>query len=96
MEEKFTFADSTTGLEHALLTTLSLRRFGFSVRLATHTQTVGKETYVLHTVHATPPARPNRAERGAIVEAPYKAQAREIADTYNRLADAERRPDLEC
>jgi hypothetical protein len=67
MEERFSFADSPTGLEHAFTTTLALRRFGFAVRLETHTQTVGKQTFTLHTVHATPPARPNRKERGACV-----------------------------
>lgn len=64
MEDRYTFADSTTGLEHALEVTLVNRRYGYKTRLVTHTQTVGKETYTLHTVIATPPARPNRAERG--------------------------------
>jgi hypothetical protein len=87
MEERFTFADSTTGLEHAFATTLALRRFGFTVRLSTHSV----KGYTVHTVIAAPPMRPSRKERLA----PYLSQAKSIADKYNRLAEAERRPDLE-
>ena len=64
MEDRFTFANSTTGLEHALFTTLLHRAHGCRTRLVTHTQTVGKQTFVLHTVHSTPVPRPTRAKRG--------------------------------
>jgi hypothetical protein len=87
MEERFSFADSITGLEHAFTTTLALRRFGFTVRLETHSI----KGYTIHTVIAKPPARPNRTARLA----PYLSQAKSIADKHNRLAEAERRPDLE-
>jgi hypothetical protein len=63
-EDRFTFADSFTGLEHAFFTTLVQRGFGARTRLATHTQTVGEKTFVLHTVVATPAPRPTRTERG--------------------------------
>jgi hypothetical protein len=63
--ELFSFADSTTGLAHAFELTLTLRRNGFATRLETTTQTVGSlPPFTLHTVVATPPARPTRAERG--------------------------------
>ena len=58
--ERFTFADSTTGLEHAFELTIALRRHGFSTRLTTTTF----KGFTLLTVTATPATRPNRAERG--------------------------------
>ena len=62
MEERYSFADSITGLTHAFNTSLNLRRHGFTTRLVTHSMTVGKmEPFVLHTIIATPPAR-HRAE----------------------------------
>ena len=63
MEERFSFADSETGLTLALLTTLSLRRHGFKTRL--ETSVVCTQRFFLHTVVAQPPVRPTRAERGA-------------------------------
>ena len=62
--DRFTFANSTTGLEHALFTTLLHRAHGCRTRLVTHTQTVGKQTFVLHTVHSESVPRPTRAKRG--------------------------------
>jgi hypothetical protein len=59
--DRFTFADSVTGLEHALVVTLSLRRAGFKTRLVTSTLA----GFTLHTVVSTPPKRPNRKARGA-------------------------------
>jgi hypothetical protein len=94
MEDRMTFADSFTGLEHALFTTLLHREHGCKTRLVTHSMSVGKKTFVLHTVLSTPAPRPNRLERGCSL-APYKAQALEIAEMYNALAEAEARPDLE-
>jgi len=65
MADHFTFADSVTGLETAFELTLALRRSGFRTRLVTTTQTCGKlPPFTLHTVHATPPPRPTRRERG--------------------------------
>lgn len=64
MEDCMTFADSFTGLEHALFTTLLHREHGCKTRLVTHTQTVGKQVFTLHTVHSTPAPRPNREQRG--------------------------------
>lgn len=58
--EHFTFADSETGLTLALLTTLSLRRHGFRTRLASRVLS----RFPVHTVVATRPTRPTRAERG--------------------------------
>ncbi len=66
MVEHFTFADSVTGLTLALETALSLRRFGFRTRLAT--RDFGHR-FTVHTVVATPPRRPNRADRGCNVQA---------------------------
>jgi hypothetical protein len=67
-EDRFTFPDSFAGLEHALFTTLTQRRFGAKTRLVTHTQAVGKlPAFVLHTVVATPAPRPTRAERGCFL-----------------------------
>ena len=64
--DRFSFADSFTGLEHAFFTSLNLRRHGHRTRLVTHTQTVGKmPPFVLHTVVSVPPERPTRAQRGA-------------------------------
>lgn len=63
-EDRFTFADSVTGLEHALFTTLQQRAQGARTRLVTHTQTIGEKTFVLHTVVATQAPRPTRKERG--------------------------------
>ena len=63
--DRFTFADSETGLTMALYVTLTRRRHGFKTRMVTKpvklTQGIYGET---HTVIATPPARPNRAARG--------------------------------
>jgi hypothetical protein len=58
--EHYIFADSTTGLAHAFDLTLALRGQGFRTRLETTTF----KTFVLHTVIATPPTKPNRSERG--------------------------------
>ena len=99
MEERYSFADSITGLEHAFDTSLNLRRHGHRTRLVTVpimlTQGVPG---VMHTVISTPPTRPNRTERGCNLstpEAPFKTQAREIARMYNAITQAEARPDLE-
>jgi hypothetical protein len=66
MEDRFSFADSFTGLEHAFSLSLSLRRHEYKTRLVEVpillTQGVPG---ILHTVIATPPPRPTRAERGA-------------------------------
>jgi hypothetical protein len=65
-EDRFHFADSVTGLEHAAHITVSLRRAGFRTRLSTAVIKLGTgHTGLLHTVHATPPARPTRTQRGA-------------------------------
>jgi hypothetical protein len=66
-EDLFTFADSFTGLSHALFTTLLHRAHGCRTRLVTHTQSVGKQCFVLHTIHSEPAPRPNRRERGCHV-----------------------------
>ena len=60
MTEHFTFPDTVEGLEHALHTTLTLRHFGFKTRLATRELS----RFIVHTVVAEPPTRPNRRERG--------------------------------
>lgn len=60
MTERYTFADSETGLEHAFSLTLSLRAFGFRTRLVTREY----KGFTLHTVVATPPRRATRRERG--------------------------------
>ena len=54
------FADSTTGLEHAFHLTVTLRSHGFTTRLETTTF----NGFVLHTVIATPPTRLTSADRG--------------------------------
>jgi hypothetical protein len=68
MTDRFTFADSVTGLATAFELTLALRRAGFRTRLGTTTQTCGKlpplPPFTLHTVYATPAPRANRAARG--------------------------------
>lgn len=46
-EDRFTFADSFAGLEHALFTTLLQRRFGAKTRLVTHTESSPVQTHVL-------------------------------------------------
>ena len=67
MEDRYTFADSFTGLEQAFHTSLHLRRHGHRTRLVTHSMTVGKmEPFVLRTVVAVPPLRPTRKERGCL------------------------------
>jgi hypothetical protein len=64
-KDRYTFADSETGLTMALYVILTQRRHGFKTRMVTKpvklTQGIYGET---HTVIATPPARPNRAARG--------------------------------
>ncbi len=55
MTEHYTFAASETGLTHALLTTLNLRRHGYKTRLATRELCKFK----VHTVVATPATKPN-------------------------------------
>lgn len=60
MPERFTFADSETGLEHAFTLSLSLRAAGFKTRLVTHVLS----GFTVHTVVAVPRLRPNRKERG--------------------------------
>jgi hypothetical protein len=64
MAEHYTFANNVAGLEHALHTTLRLRARGFRTRLAVRQLT--RMTRVC-TVIATPPPRPNRAERGCLL-----------------------------
>jgi len=65
MTDRFTFADSVTGLATAFELTLALRRAGFRTRLGTTTQTCGKlPPFTLHTVYATPAPRANRTARG--------------------------------
>ena len=61
MTERFTFADTCAGLEHALRATLTLRRAGFKTRLATRQLT---RMTLVHTVVATPAPRSTRRERG--------------------------------
>jgi hypothetical protein len=62
MTERFTFADSVTGLTTALETTLTLRSHGFRTRLETTTRTVGSlPPFTLHTVVATPLPRARTA-----------------------------------
>jgi hypothetical protein len=98
MEDRYSFPDSFAGLVHAWNTSVHLRRYGHSTRLVEVPITLTKGIPgVMHTVIATPPARPNRAERGAVLkpQAPYKAQAQQIATMYNAIAQAEARPDLE-
>lgn len=63
MIERFTFADSVTGLDHAWTVTLSLRARGFK----THLETYEFKGFTLHTVVATPSRRPSRKERGCNV-----------------------------
>jgi hypothetical protein len=64
-EERFHFADSETGLSHALHITRSLRAAGFRTRLSTAVIKLGTgHTGLLHTVHGTPPTKPTRVERG--------------------------------
>jgi hypothetical protein len=60
MEERYTFANSAAGLEHALQTTLSLRAAGFKTRLVTRVLC----RFTVHTVVATPRRRATRRERG--------------------------------
>ena len=94
MEDHYSFADSFTGLEHAFDLARQLRAHGCKTRMVTQTVTVGKQAFVLHTVLSCPAPRPNRLERGCSL-APYKAQAMQIAEMYNALAEAEARLDLE-
>jgi hypothetical protein len=61
MTEFFSFPNTDAGLVQALHTTLSMRHQGFRTRLATRQLT--RITQVV-TVLATPPARPNRHDRG--------------------------------
>jgi len=61
MVDRYTFADSETGLTLALHTTLAQRRFGFTTRLVTVPIKLGTGfTGVMYTVVCVPPARPNR------------------------------------
>lgn len=67
MEERYSFADSITGLTHAFNTSLNLRRHGFTTRLVQVPIMLGKDAPgVMHTVVAKPPARPSRRERGLL------------------------------
>jgi hypothetical protein len=56
MTDRYTFADSVTGLQHAFDTTLNLRRHGYKTRLATR-ELHHSSVFTVHTVLATPPAR---------------------------------------
>lgn len=67
MTEHFTFADSETGLTHALHVTCSLRRAGFKTRLATRRLPHG---FVVHTVVPTPRPRATRKDRCSGFSAP--------------------------
>ena len=67
--DHYTFASfestgQTLGLAAAWDTTLHLRRQGHKTRLATRQW--GR--FIVHTVIATPPTRPTRAERGCLVK----------------------------
>ena len=55
----YTFADSETGLVHAMHITVSLRRIGFRTRLATRGFSMGT---IAHSEVATPPQRKTRRE----------------------------------
>ena len=64
MEDRYTFADSETGLTMALYVTLTRRRYGHKTRLVTQPVKLTQGIYgEMHTVIAKPPARPNRKER---------------------------------
>lgn len=65
MQDRFSFADSITGLQLAFDTTLRLRRYGCRTRLVTVPimLTQGMPA-VMYTVVSTPAPRPTRAERG--------------------------------
>jgi len=62
--ERFFFTATETGLTLALNLTLSLRRHGFRTRLTTERVA----HFDTHVVHATPRPRPNRRERGCLLE----------------------------
>jgi hypothetical protein len=65
MVERFCFADSFTGLEHAIGITLSLRHNGYKTRLVTTPIKLGAGFHsVMHIVEAQTPVRPNRMDRG--------------------------------
>lgn len=65
MEERYSFADSITGLTHAFNTSLNLRRHGFTTRLVQVPITLCKGVPgVMHTVVAVSASKPTRVERG--------------------------------
>ncbi len=67
MEDRYSFADSITGLTHAFNTSLNLRRHGFTTRLVQIPITLCKGVPgIMHTVIAKPPARATRRERGLV------------------------------
>jgi len=65
VEDRYSFADSFTGLENAFYISLHLRRFGYKTRLVSVpivlTQGVPG---VMYTVVATPKPKPSRKELG--------------------------------
>ena len=59
MTEYYSFPDTPAGLLLAWQTSVTLRRYGFTTRLVTR----NVAGFVLRTVVAVPPARPNRSVR---------------------------------
>jgi hypothetical protein len=64
MTERYTFANTPTGLTLMLRTTVSLRRAGFK----THASKSVFHGFTIYTLTATAAPRPNRRERGCTIE----------------------------
>lgn len=64
MVERYTLPHTLAGLRLALGVTLSLRASGFTTMVTSGTMTVGKQTFRLLHLEATPAPRPNRQARG--------------------------------
>ena len=65
MEDCYTFPNTETGLTMALYVTLTRRRHGFKTQLVTRPVKLTQGIYgEMHTVIATPPARPNLTWNG--------------------------------
>jgi hypothetical protein len=64
MPERYTFPHTLAGLRLALHLTQSLRTAGFTTVCTPGTTSVGKQTFNLLRLEATPAPRPNREARG--------------------------------
>ena len=67
-EDRYSFADSPSGIGHMMYTFAHLSKYGYTVRRETVPVLLGgsgkaKVYGVMHNLIAAPPMRPNRAER---------------------------------